>query len=479
MYIGLDIGTSGVKALLIGEDFAPVGQAHAALTVSRPHHGWSEQDPDSWITACEAAMDELAKAHPDAMARLAGIGLSGQMHGATLLDADDRPLRPAILWNDGRSGTECAELEEMADFRGIGGNIVMAGFTAPKLRWVEKHEPEIFAKVAKVLLPKDFVRLWLTGDYASDMSDAAGTLWLDVKARKWSPELLAATNLTEAQMPRLVEGSESSGTLRPALAERWGTPEAAVAGGGGDNAATACGMGITAPGTGFLSLGTSGVLFAATDRFAPNTEEAVHAFCHAVPGVWHQMGVILSAVDSLTWLGEITGRSGPELTGLLPSKLGGPSDALFLPYLSGERTPHNAPDASGALLNLRRDQGLPDLVHAVLDGVAFAFGDCVRALEAAGTNIEAAYAVGGGAQSRQWLEILAAVTGLRLLIPAAGDFGAAFGAARLGAMAAGAGDAETVLTPPPVQEEIAPDPALQEAYRAAYERFRAAYPPKC
>ena len=335
-----------------------------------------------------------------------------------------------MLWNDTRAAAQAAAMDADPLWRAVTGNIVFPGFTAPKVEWVRDHEPDIFARIDKVLLPKDALRFWLTGDAVSEMSDAAGTSWLDTGARDWSDALLERSGLTRAQMPSLVEGSQVSGHLSGSIAAQLGLPAGIpVAGGGGDNAASAIGMGVVKPGQAFVSLGTSGVLFAATDRFAPNTEEAVHAFCHAVPGVWHQMGVILSAVDSLTWLGEITGRSGPELTGLLPSKLGGPSDALFLPYLSGERTPHNAPDASGALLNLRRDQGLPDLVHAVLDGVAFAFGDCVRALEAAGTNIEAAYAVGGGAQSRQWLEILAAVTGLRLLIPAAGDFGAAFGAA--------------------------------------------------
>ena len=253
MYLGLDIGTSGVKAMLVDENFATVGVAHAPLTVSRPHPGWSEQDPQDWIAACDATITELAREHGAEMARLKAIGLSGHMHGATLLDANDKPLRPCIMWNDGRSGAQCAELESRADFRGIGGNIVMAGFTAPKLLWVAENEPEIFAKVAKVLLPKDYVRLWLTGDHVAEMSDAAGTLWLDVGKRAWSDELLKATGLTRDQMPSLVEGTDVSGTLRSELAQKWGVPRVPVAGGGGDNAATACGMGVITPGTGFLS----------------------------------------------------------------------------------------------------------------------------------------------------------------------------------------------------------------------------------
>jgi len=475
VYLGLDIGTSGVKAMLVDRDFAIVGVAHAPLTVSRPQPGWSEQAPEDWIGACEAVVAELARVHAAQLSGLEAIGLSGHMHGATLLDAADKPLRPCILWNDGRSGPQCHKLEASADFRDIGGNIVMAGFTAPKLLWVAENEPDTFEKTAKVLLPKDYVRLWLTGEHVAEMSDAAGTLWLDVAGRRWSDELLAATGLTRAHMPALVEGSDVSGTLRAELAEKWGVPRVPVAGGGGDNAATACGMGVVKPGTGFLSLGTSGVLFAATDTFAPNTAEAVHAFCHAVPKTWHQMGVILSATDSLTWLSEITGRTPPELAALLPEMITAPSPVGFLPYLSGERTPHNDPDASGVFLGLRRDAGLPDLVQAIMEGVAMAFADCVRALRQAGTAIEAAYAVGGGARSDQWLAILAAVTGLTLLKPESGDFGAAFGAAKLAAACASGDTSERVFAAPRVISEITADEALTQLYAKKYEAFRKTY----
>src|SRR5690606_4561808 len=317
MYLGLDLGTSGIKAMLVDETFAPVGVAHAALTVSRPHAGWSEQAPADWIAGAEAAIATLLRDHPQEMTRLQAIGLSGHMHGAVLLDAADQVLRPCILWNDGRSGRQCAELTGRADFHGIAGNLVMAGFTAPKLLWVAQNEPEVFERTAKVLLPKDYLRLWLTGEHVAEMSDAAGTLWLDVGKRDWSDALLTATGLTRAHMPALVEGSDVSGHLRADLAERWGIARVPVAGGGGDNAATACGMGVMTPGTGFLSLGTSGVLFAATEAYAPNTADAVHTFCHAVPQTWHQMGVILSATDSMTWLSEITGKTVPGLAALV------------------------------------------------------------------------------------------------------------------------------------------------------------------
>ncbi|MGZ3218180.1 xylulokinase [Paracoccus sp. T5] len=476
MYLGLDIGTSGVKAILLDGGFREIGAAHAALTVSRPNPGWSEQDPDSWIAACDSAIGQLVGAQPVAMAALRGIGLSGHMHGATLLDAADRPLRPCILWNDGRSGAQCAELEARADFRGIGGNIVMAGFTAPKLLWVAQNEPEIFERTAKVLLPKDYVRLWLTGGHVSDMSDAAGTLWLDVARRDWSDELLGATGLSRAQMPALVEGTERSGMLRRELAQKWGMGQVPVAGGGGDNAATACGMGIIAPGTGFLSLGTSGVLFAATDRFRPNTQDAVHAFCHAVPNTWHQMGVFLSATDGLTWLSEICGRPVAELASLLPPTIDAPARSSFLPYLSGERTPHNDPGASAAFWGLTRGTDLPDLVQAVMEGVAMAFADCDRAMRAAGTTLEAAYVVGGGTRSAQWLQIVAAVTGLTLLRPRSGDLGAALGAARLAAACAEGEVSTRIFAAPDVAEEITPNPELAARYAEKYAFFRQTYP---
>ncbi len=326
-----------------------------------------------------------------------------------------------------------------------------------------------------MLLPKDYLRLWLTGEHVAEMSDAAGTLWLDVARRDWSDGLLAATGLSRAQMPRLVEGSAVSGQLRADLAARWGVPPVPVAGGGGDNAATACGMGVMTPGTGFLSLGTSGVLFAATQSFAPNTAEAVHSFCHAVPQTWHQMGVILSATDSMTWLSELTGRPVPELAGLV-GDVTRPSPVTFLPYLSGERTPLNDPDAAGALLGLRRAHGPGDLAQAVMEGVALAFADCAAALRRAGTPIEAAYAVGGGARSREWLRIIASATGLVLLEPAEGDFGAAFGAARLAAACATGETGASIFARPAIRAEILPDSGLAAAYAERHQAYRAAYP---
>ncbi len=478
MFIGIDIGTTSVKSVLIGEDQTILDTTTAPLSVSRPHPGWSEQDPAHWWQATLATLDELATRRPAEVARTRGIGLSGQMHGATLLDASDTVLRPAILWNDGRSSAECGEIEAACpDARKIAGNIAMPGFTAPKLAWVRKHEPKIFAQVRKVLLPKDYVRLLLTGEYVSDMSDAAGTYWLDVEKRDWSDALLAATGLDRSHMPRLVEGSDASGALNPKLAARWGmTQGVVVAGGGGDNAASACGIGAVRPGQAFASLGTSGVLFVSNAKFSPNTEGAVHAFCHAVPKTWHQMGVILSATDSLNWLSRILGKPAPELTQSLGGAVAGPAPVLFLPYLGGERTPHNDVQIRGSFLGLAHETEATTLTQAVLEGVAFAFRDCLEVLRVAGTDVARAAAVGGGARSPLWLQILANVLDRPMDLPPDRDFGAAFGAARLGMAAAVGGDPVALMKPPGVEMTIEPQPELVPRYAEAYARYRAAYP---
>ncbi len=478
MYLGIDIGTSSVKTVLVDDAQNIVASASEPLAVSRPHPGWSEQNPDDWWQASERTIDALVASRPAEIAAVSGIGLSGQMHGATLLDAAGEALRPAILWNDGRSAKECAELEEARpESRTITGNIAMPGFTAPKLAWLRKHEPEVFSRLAKVLLPKDYIRLRLTGTHVSDMSDSSGTLWLDVGGRRWSDAMLAATGLDVSHMPDLVEGTEPAGVLRDELRARWGMAKApVVAGGGGDNAASACGMGALAPGSAFASLGTSGVLFVSNARFSPNTEGAVHAFCHAVPETWHQMGVILSATDSLNWLAGLLNRDPAELTAALGETVTAPSPVIFLPYLSGERTPHNDAEARGALVGLHHGVDASAATQAVLEGVAYAFRDCLGALAAAGTAIESAVAVGGGARSRLWLRILASALNRPLEVPEAGDIGAAFGAARLAICAATGADPFKVCVPPTIDAVIEPDPALVEQYDDGYARYRTLYP---
>lgn len=478
MFLGLDLGTSAVKAVLVDGDQRIVGQASAALTVQRPRPLWAEQDPEAWWAAAAQAVGGLRAAHAAALAAVRAIGLSGQMHGAVLLDAGDRVLRPAILWNDGRAGAECAELERRAPrLRAVAGTLAMPGFTAPKLLWVAAHEPACFRAVARVLLPKDWLRLRLTGEHVAEMSDASGTLWLDVAARAWSPALLAASGLDDRAVPRLVEGSEPSGRLRRAVAEAWGLPPGVVvAGGGGDNAAAAVGVGAVGAGDAFLSLGTSGVYFVAGDRFAPAPETATHAFCHCLPRAWHQMAVILSAASCLSWLAAASG-AGDEATLLAEAETaGGDPRLLFLPYLSGERTPHNDPHATGAFVGLTHATGRGDLARAVLEGVALALADGQDALLGAGTVIGALSVVGGGARSRLWGRILASALERPLRYPAAGEVGPAFGAARLARLAADGEDPRAVCTPPPTAALVEPDAALRDALRARRRRFRALYP---
>ncbi len=469
MYIGLDLGTSGVKGVLIDDAQKVVAEATASLTVSRPQEGWSEQSPADWIAATEAVMDQLA-AH--GLGKVRGLGLSGQMHGATLLDAADEVLRPCILWNDTRSHEEAAELDGDPLFRRLTGNIVFPGFTAPKLLWVERNEPQIRERVAKVLLPKDYLRLWLTGEHVAEMSDAAGTSWLDTGRRDWSDELLAATGLDRAAMPRLVEGSQVSGTVREPLAARWGMPAGVVvAGGGGDNAASGVGVGVVRAGDAFVSLGTSGVLFAANDGYQPDPATAVHTFCHALPGTWHQMGVILAATDALNWFAGLVGQSAASLTGDLCS-LKAPGKTLFLPYLGGERTPLNDSAIRGAFIGLEHVTDRAAATRAVLEGVTFAFRDCRDALAATGTRFDRLLAVGGGSRSDYWLKAIATALGCPVQLPVAGDFGGAFGAARLGLMAATGAGAE-IATLPAIARTIDPDPALTAAFDAAHARYRA------
>ena len=478
LYLGIDLGTSGVKAALCDDAGSFVAQAEAPLSVSRPHPLWSEQDPEDWWRAVGEAVTRLAESATHGMVGVRGIGLSGQMHGATLLDDDDAVLRPAMLWNDGRSGAECDELEEAEPrSRAITGNLAMPGFTAPKLLWVRKHEADVFARIARVRLPKDYVRLRMTGEAVSDMSDAAGTLWLDVARRQWSDAMLAACGLSSGHMPALVEGSEPSATLRPQLAAEWGMGVGVVvAGGAGDNAAGAVAIGAVAPGRAFVSLGTSGVYFLTNARFSPNPEQGVHAFCHCLPDRWHQMSVILSAASCLSWLVAATGaESEVALLAEIEAAGDAPGQIVFLPYLSGERTPHNDPDAKGVFFGLTHGSDRAALGRAVLEGVAYAFADGQDALLAAGTAIDTVSVIGGGARSALWGRILAAILDRPLTYHAEGEIGPAFGAARLARLAVTGEDPEAVCTPPPVSHVVEPDAGLRDAFAAGRDRFVGLY----
>jgi xylulokinase len=471
-WLGIDLGTSAVKALLLDDEDRVVAESSAGLEVDRPRPLWSEQDPEAWWRA----VNEAVRALP--LEGVRAIGLSGQMHGATLLDASDRPLRPAILWNDGRSATECAALEDaVPESRQITGNLAMPGFTAPKLLWVRAHEPEVFARTAFVLLPKDYVRLRLTGDHASDLSDASGTLWLDVAARRWSERMLDACGLKLEAMPVLHEGPEVTGRLRREVADAWGCGTVPVVAGAGDQAAGAVGAGVVEPGRALLSLGTSGVYFVAGDAFRPGPERAVHAFCHALPGRWHQMSVLLSAASCLAWVARLTGARDEAALLDEVAAAGRASDRLiFLPYLSGERTPHNDPNATGVFLGLDHRTDRAALGRAVLEGVAFAFADAEQALLASGSRIDRVSVIGGGARSSLWGGILASVLDRPLVYRRGAELGPALGAARLARLSERPSESPSQGCPELPEDFVArPDATLVEHYAERLARFRALY----
>ena len=477
MFIGLDLGTSGLRALLVDEAGRAVGEADSNYEVAHPNIGWSEQDPNDWKVACKTVMAGLRDANPKAFGAVRGIGISGHMHGATLLDQNGTVLRPSILWNDTRSHVEAAALDAMPMFRALTGNIVFPGFTAPKVSWIAKHEPEFFAKTAMVLLPKDYMSFWLTGIYSADMSDSAGTSWLDVGARDWSDDLLAATGLSRSQMPTLFEGSQVVGELRQAVAEEYGLPSGVqVVAGGGDNAVAACGVGAMSEGTGFVSLGTSGVLLAGRDGFSPMVDSAVHTFCHAVPDQWYQMGVVLAATDSLNWLSRITGQSPAALTAELGDTLRAPTKVQFYPYLSGERTPHNDSSVRAGFVGLHVATDRAEMTQAVLQGVSFAMRDSLEALRLTGAKLDTILAIGGGARSSYWVEMLATVLNLKLELPEQGDFGAALGAARLAICGVTGASIEDVMTKPTVDKTIVPNATMLDAYQLRYDQFHENFP---
>lgn len=461
MYIGIDLGTSGVKAILLNEQGDVVASKTEKLTVSRPHPLWSEQDPEQWWLATDRAVKALGQQH--SLREVKALGIAGQMHGATLLDEQQKVLRPAILWNDGRCAEECVMLEsQVPQSRAITGNLMMPGFTAPKLLWVQRHEPEIFNQIDKVLLPKDYLRLRMTGDFASDMSDAAGTMWLDVAKRDWSDVMLAACKLTRSHMPALYEGSEITGTLLPDVAKAWGMQEVAVVAGGGDNAAGAVGVGMMNAGQAMLSLGTSGVYFAVSDGFLSKPESAVHSFCHALPERWHLMSVMLSAASCLDWAAKLTGlASVPALIDAAQQADEHAEPVWFLPYLSGERTPHNNPQAKGVFFGLTHQHGPAELAQAVLEGVGFALADGMDVVHACGVQPASITLIGGGARSEYWRQMLSDISGLQLDYRTGGDVGPALGAARL---------AQVAMNPQTSLSELLPQLTLEQAHYPDAER---------
>jgi xylulokinase len=466
---GLDVGTTAVKGVAIDASGSVLASAEAGYPLSTPRPGWAEQDPEDWWTATRAVLGELEATTGSP----AAIGLSGQMHGLVALDRRGGVLRPAILWNDQRTAEQCALIERTVgqhELVELTGNRALTGFTAPKLLWLREHEPDVYVRIARIALPKDFVRLRLCGEHVTDVADASGTLLLDVAQRRWSERMLSALEIDPGILPAVLESPDPSGVTAA------GIP---VAAGAGDQAAGALGCGVHEPGPLSLVLGTSGVVFAALDRYAADPEGRVHAFCHAVPGTWHAMGVMLSAAGSLRWLRDV---AAPEVTydRLVEEAAGwepGVQGLLFLPYLAGERTPHADPDARGAFagLGLGHDRGA--LVRAVLEGVAFGLRDCLDVLATVGVRASSARVSGGGARSRLWLQIVASVleTPLERVVV---DAGAAFGAALLGGVASGAfaSCAEAVAATVRTTEIIEPVSDWVEPYRELRPRFQALYP---
>jgi xylulokinase len=452
--VGLDVGTTGVKAIAISPQGEVLARAEEEYPLSIPQPGWAEQDPEDWWRASERALAAVGADRAEA------VGLAGQMHGLVLLDAADRVLRPAILWNDQRTAAECAEIEERVGLErliGLTGNRALPGFTAPKLLWVRKHEPEVWAATAHVLLPKDYVRLRLTGERAIDAAEASGTLLFDVAGRRWSEEVCAELEIPLEWLPPVFESTEI--------------------GGAGDQQAGALGVGVDRPGPVSVVLGTSGVVFAALPGYAADPQARVHVFCHAVPGTWEAMGVMLSAAGSLRWLRDVVGGGYEELVAEAERWPAGAEGLTFLPYLQGERTPHADPSARAAFegLSLRHDRGA--LVRAVLEGVAYGLRDSLELLRALGVEPKAGRASGGGARSELWLKIVASVLGIPIERTAVEE-GAAYGAALLGGVAGGvfAGAAEAVEACVRVQDTVEPDLGWQAAYDEGYARFKALYP---
>ncbi|MBD2814443.1 xylulokinase [Xenorhabdus sp. Flor] len=476
MYLGVDLGTSSIKAIIMSEQGNVIASHSIPLDISRPHPEWSEQNPQDWWLATDQAIMHLSQTYP--MAKIQAIGLSGHMHGAVLLDGHQNVLRPAILWNDGRSFKQCQTLEKRyPQFNKITGNLLMPGFTAPKIQWVAENEPGIFQRIAHVLLPKDFLRWKMSGNFASDMSDSAGTLWLDPQKRDWSDELLAATGLSRRQMPTLFEGNQITGHLLPEVAKKWKMNPVPVVAGGGDNAMGAIGVGVYQPGQAMLSLGTSGVYFVVSEKFLHNSKSAVHSFCHALPDTWHLMSVMLSAASCLDWICNLTGiKNVSVMFEKIEQHTLSSSPLLFLPYLSGERTPHNNPKAKGVFWGLTHEHQRADLCQAVIEGVSFALRQGIEVAESAGQAADNIILIGGGARSPYWRQLLADITGKTLEYRQGGDVGPALGAARLAQLATSPAHlSQIILSRPKLEVCHTPNPEKHATYEKKYQSFKKLY----
>jgi xylulokinase len=477
MYLGLDCGTSGLKALLTDEGGEPVASAARGYTPDRPRAGWSEQNPDDWANAMAGAIADLRSSAGRRLSALKAVGFSGQMHGAVLLDRADKPIRPAILHNDGRAFLEADELaRDYPDLAQVVGVKPMPGFTGPKLKWIARNEPGARRLVNMLLSPKDYLRLKLSGERASDMSDAAGTWLLDEARRDWSPEAFAACDADLAWAPPLFEGSAQVGRIRPKAADMLGLPRGVLlAAGGGDAAVGAVGLGAIAPGEAFISLGTATQLIVATDQYRSAPEQLVHAFAHALPNRWYAMAAMLNGAGALAFAGRLLGASSDALEREAATDYPGPGALLFLPYLSGERTPLDDAHARGVLFGMSEATSRADVARAVMEGVALTLADARDCLGLAGACIERVSLIGGGAKSALWTRMIAAATGFAIVRMKGGETGPAYGAARLARMAATGEPAEIVCVKPEIADVTDPDPELAAKFARQRERFTALY----
>lgn len=478
--LGLDIGTTGARAVAVEESGRVVAEASSEYPLHAPHPGWTEQDPDHWWRGARQVLREVAE---QVEGDVEGIGLTGQMHGSVFIDSGDKVIRPALLWNDQRTEKQCQKITDSLGAERliqIAGNPALTGFQAPKVLWLRDEEPENYEKVSRVLLPKDYVRLKLTGEYATDVSDAAGTLFLDVASRNWSEEILEALEVPLEWMPQVYEGPESTGSLRDSVAEELGLPSGIpVAAGGGDNAAAAVGVGVVKEGIISSSVGTSGVLFAHAEEFEPDASGRLHAFCHAVPSAYHLMGVTLSAGGSLSWWHNVLEgeHSYEELSEMASKALPGSEGLLFLPYLSGERTPHSDPAARGSFFGLtnRHDKG--HITRALMEGVIFSLRDSLEIMRELGVKVEQVRATGGGARGELWRQLQADIYGVPIYRTNT-DEGPAYGAALLGGIAAGVfGSVEEAGAQVELRKEVnEPEEEKIGFYEEYYRVYRSLYP---
>ncbi len=480
LYIGIDLGTSAVKLLLVDGEGKILNTVSKEYPLSFPHPGWSEQKPEDWWDACLEGIPELLKGFDAANVR--GIGGGGQMHGLVVLDDKDTVLRPAILWNDGRTGEEVEYLNETIGrdkLSAYTANIAFAGFTAPKILWMRKHEPDLFARIAKIMLPKDYINYRLTGVHSCDYSDASGMLLLDVKDKKWSEEMMAIVGVRRDQLPDLYESYDVIGTVLPETAARLGLPEGVkVIAGAGDNAAAAIGTGTVRDGSCNISLGTSGTIFIASDTFGVDPYNALHSFAHA-NGRYHLMGCILSAASCNKWLCEEilkTNDYGAEQAPITDDRLGR-NNVFFLPYLMGERSPINDVDARGTFTGITMDTTRADIVQAVLEGVAFAIRDSYEVAKALNIPIESSRLCGGGGKSPLWRKIMANVLNIPIEIPVAEE-GPGYGGAMLAMVGCGEYPdviecADKLIT---TQSVVMPDKEIAARYEEKYRKFSQIYP---